>query len=303
MGVGSPSTQFGQTGIEKKASFRLSWLVLKITQQEGSASMMIAPETAFGKARVILDRMVAFVEQASKDEVRTDCVERELFVMLLEMGRQLLTAFFAMAGDGNVGESWSWKGQTLWKLQDLKKKTYRSIFGVIGLFRHVYAVREGRSPHSAVDQRLGLPAGEQSYVLEDWLQRFCVQKAFGPAVNDLNDLLGTKTSKRTAERINQEMAEYVDSREDQCSELEDEGEILVVSADGKGVPMRSTLEQRMGLDELPWRRFQRKKQEEKTAQRATPTTVTRPSIRRQANGLCGGGVHDRPMESQGRGRD
>ena len=106
--------------------------------------MMIAPETAFGKARVILDRMVAFVEQASKDEVRTDCVERELFVMLLEMGRQLLTAFFAMAGDGNVGESWSWKGQTLWKLQDLKKKTYRSIFGVIGLFRHVYAVREGQ---------------------------------------------------------------------------------------------------------------------------------------------------------------
>jgi hypothetical protein len=50
---------------------------------------------------------------------------------------------------------------------------------------------------------------------------------------------------------------------------DEEEEILVVTADGKGVPMRSTLEERAGVPELPWRRHHRKKQEAKAGERAT----------------------------------
>ena len=233
--------------------------------------MSMTPEQAFDKAQTILMQLNKTIEQASQARERVDCVERNIFAVLLELGQQLLRGFVAMAGDGDVGDTWQGENATLRKLSTHQTKTYRSIFGVIKIDRCVYAVRQGQKTYSPLDQQLGLPAGEQSYVLEDWLQRFCVQDAFGTAIRNLNDLLGTQASKRTAERINQEMSQYVDAfRETQpCPHPEEEEEILVVTADGKGVPMRSTLEDRMGLPELAWRRHQRKKQEAKADQRAT----------------------------------
>ncbi|MBI3839733.1 MAG: hypothetical protein HY288_17565 [Planctomycetia bacterium] len=42
-------------------------------------------------------------------------------------------------------------------------------------------VRVKRSSAGALDERLGLPVGEFSYVLEDWLQRLCVKESFAEA--------------------------------------------------------------------------------------------------------------------------
>ena len=118
--------------------------------------------------------------------------------------------------------------------------------------------------------RLGLPAGEQSYVLEDWMQRFCVQNAFSHAVSSLSDLLGIKSSVRTAERINREMGQFAaDYRTSQQQiDPETEAEILVTTADGKGVPMRRTLEEQVGKKAPAWRRCQEKRQQKKAGERA-----------------------------------
>jgi hypothetical protein len=94
---------------------------------------------------------------------------------------------------------------------------------------------------------LGLPAGEFSYVLEDWLQRICIKESFDESVGSLRDLLGVAPSSRAAEVMNQRMAEHAEAfRWSQPTPPpQEEAEILVATADGKGVPMRRPLEERV----------------------------------------------------------
>jgi len=91
-----------------------------------------------------------------------------------------------------------------------------------------------------LDARLGLPAGEFSYLLENWAQRFCVKGAFAEARGSLAELLGLGPGVRSLEHMNQAVAAaapaFADSRP--VPPAAEEGELLVLTADGKGVPMR-----------------------------------------------------------------
>jgi hypothetical protein len=77
-------------------------------------------------------------------------------------------------------------------------------------------------------------------VLEDWQQRLCVKESFGEATGDLAELLGVAPSVRAAEVMNRQMASFASSfRMNQPPPpTEEEGELPVLTADGKGVPMR-----------------------------------------------------------------
>jgi hypothetical protein len=94
---------------------------------------------------------------------------------------------------------------------------------------------------------LSLPAGEQSYVLEDWMLRVCVKESFEEGVGSLRDLLGVNTSVRAAEIMTRNMAEHADSFNDTkgAPDPDTEEEIIVLAADGKGVPMRRPLAERL----------------------------------------------------------
>jgi hypothetical protein len=111
----------------------------------------------------------------------------------------------------------------------------------ITVTRWVYGTREGQAIEAVpVDARLGLPAGDFSYVLEDWQQRLCVKESFNEATGDLAELLGIAPSVRAAEVMNRQMAEFAPSfRLDQPPPpTKEEGELVVFTADGKGIPMR-----------------------------------------------------------------
>lgn len=233
--------------------------------------MMMAVESSFDKAREIVEELTRFVEVASSRGERIDLVERELFSRLLMLGCEFLQAYVHLAGDGDVGEVVEHDDVTLRRSKDKHQRPYRSIFGVLEISRWVYGVREGqKARYLPLDSRLGLPEGEHSYVLEDWLQQFCVQNAFSSSVKSLADLLGIKTSTRTAERMNRKLGQYVESyRMHRRKTMDEEAEILVVTADGKGVPMRRTLEEQAGLDVPAWRRFHQRQQDSKAAERAT----------------------------------
>ena len=101
-----------------------------------------------------------------------DRVERELFAQLLELGLMLLPAFVDGQGDGDSGASVAIDGVELRRLSGLKQRRYLSVFGELAIMRRVYAARAGQKvEHVPLDARLGLPEGEFSYVLMDWLQR------------------------------------------------------------------------------------------------------------------------------------
>jgi len=116
-----------------------------------------------------------------------------------------------------------------------------SIFGELTIDRVAYGTREGpRIEHGPRDQRPGLPEGDFSSVLEDRGQRLCLKGSFAEAGQSLEMLLGLKIGARALEPRNEVVAGH--ARSFQAS-LEppppgEEGPLMVVTADGKGGPMR-----------------------------------------------------------------
>lgn len=210
--------------------------------------MIIAEEKRFIKAQEEFEAMLGWLEQVDEEGLRIDQVERGLFSRLLAIGLRLLEAYVAKFGRGDAGETLQREGRTLRRSAEPHQRRYLSIFGELLLGRFVYAVRpKQKIEYVAMDEQLGLPPGEHSYVLEDWLQKLCVKESFDQGVQTLYDWLGVKLNVRSAESINRRMSQHAESYREAQSQPppEEEGEIVVLAGDGKGVPMRRPLEQRI----------------------------------------------------------
>jgi hypothetical protein len=204
--------------------------------------MIITPEQAALKAQHQFDALRAFVHQAARDGQRIDTVERELFRQLLGLGHTLLSAFVAAAGDGDLGpEAETPEGRTVRRLPERHDRRYVSIFGELTVGRVVYGTREGqRIERVPLDERLALPEGDFSYVLEDWSQRLSLKGSFAEAGESLEMLLGLRVGVRALEQMSRVVAGHAPSFQNslEVPPAEEEGPLMVVTADGKGVPMR-----------------------------------------------------------------
>ena len=227
--------------------------------------MIMAQEQAILKGRKQFDEMAAFVRRASRDGRPIDEVERGLWASLLAMGRSLLEGYVAGHGPGDVGATLAYEGRTLDRLAWLHDRRYVSVFGALTIPRCVYGTRETQKHEVVpVDAWLGLPKGHFSYVLQDWDQAFCVQNSYEPSRQTVEHVLGIGQSVRSLEQMTVSMAEAVEGfRESQPKPpAKEEGSILVLTADGKGVPMRRDSE-----TEGPARRGRRKKGEKANKKR------------------------------------
>ncbi len=232
---------------------------------------MMTLEREVHKSEILLRELQDELHEAARNEVRSDVAERRVFEVLLRIGFELLDDFFDNAGDGDVGDQWHRGGKVLKRQDTLVVRMYRSIFGVHRVSRRVYAVRSKQKTHAPLDAQLGLPEGEHSYFLQDILQRFCIKGAFDESVALLQELFGLRVGKLTAETQNRDFGAFVEEARDDSSldELEeDEAEVLVVTADGKGVPMCETLEESRNISETATQKFHRKQREKKATSRS-----------------------------------
>jgi hypothetical protein len=216
--------------------------------------------------------IAAFLQECQTQERRLDEVEEGLFRQFMKMGSRLLQAFVSQAGNGNQGATVEQQGQILKRSHKMHLRPYRSIFGVIEILRYVYAEREEQKIEAAfLDQKLGLPRGEQSYVLENWANRLTCHVSYEVAVKWLHETLGIHTTVRAAEMMAGKASSWVDGfrQTRPAPPAKTEAEILVVTADGKGVPIRRPLEQRLKeeLGKSPHKR-QRVATYQKTSKRA-----------------------------------
>jgi hypothetical protein len=204
--------------------------------------MILAPEQAALKAQHQFDALRDFVQQAARDGQRIDTVERGLMRQLLALGHTLLSSFVAGQGDGDLGpEAETAEGRIARRLPERHDRRYVSIFGELTIARAVYGTREGQKIERVpLDERLGLPEGDFSYVLEDWSQRLCLKESFAEAGHSLEMLLGLRLGTRALEGMNRAVAGHAPSFQDSLPPPSpgEEGPLLVVTADGKGVPMR-----------------------------------------------------------------
>jgi hypothetical protein len=204
--------------------------------------MIMAPEQAALKAQEQFDALRDFIQKAAQQGQRIDTVERSLMRQLLALGHTLLSAFIAQQGDGDLGtEARTAEGRTARRLPEPHDRRYVSIFGELTIARVAYGSREGqRIERVPLDERLGLPEGDFSYVLEDWGQRLCLKESFAEAGHSLAMLLGLKLRSRALEHMSREVAAQAPAFQDALPVPPpgEEGPLLVVTADGKGVPMR-----------------------------------------------------------------
>lgn len=205
-------------------------------------AMIMNQEQALLKAQAQLNQLIESVHSAVEQSHRVDQVERELMAQLLDLGLTLLNLFVAQHGDGDLGATAETvEGRIVQRLPLMHDRRYVGIFGELTIPRVVYGTREGQKIELApLDKSLGLPAGEFSYVVEDWAQRFCLKGSFAEAAESLQTLLRLRLGVHTLERMSQEMADSVVPFREAIvpPPAAEEGPILVVTADGKGVPMR-----------------------------------------------------------------
>jgi hypothetical protein len=197
---------------------------------------MMTEEQRFLKVRLVFQRFEQFVLDAERENLRIDLFERGALAILLRAGFEAEEEFIARCGSGDLGETIavdetstvaepgatesdaceqhaaSAPGRTLRRSAETHGRRYVSIFGEHRFERFVYSQRAGQAiERMPVDEQLGLPHGEFSYVLQDWLQRLTIKESFAEAASSLEMLLNLRISVGASERMNQHLAEQAES--------------------------------------------------------------------------------------------
>ena len=194
------------------------------------------------KAQEQFETIQQALREFAQQEVRIDLAEEYLFRDLQALGLTMLESFASAAGSGDEGETVTRGERELKRSGELKRRWYRSVFGKLAIFRWVYSRgTHKRIEYAPTDARLGLPKGEYSYLLENWLGQANVKAPFEEAVDEIGTILGLQPSVETAETINQRQAQYAEGFRLQQPPPPSPAEesILVVTADGTSVPMQT----------------------------------------------------------------
>jgi hypothetical protein len=210
---------------------------MKIMRQ---ASTQGKPESV----EAIVGQLQGFIRRAAETGSAAHEVERELFKRLLQLGLLLLKEFFGLLGDGDEGERVALAdGGELKRLSEPQRRGYRSIFGLLEIVRWVYARGEKqRIEYVPLDARAGLPESKDSYLLQDWDQRLAVELPFGQLNAVLEPMLGLNPSVANLEQMSRTLADQVEGfwAAEGTPAAAGQGDLIVLSADAKGVPMRKT---------------------------------------------------------------
>ncbi len=206
--------------------------------------MMIPQEMVVAKVEIesTVAQLWQFIEGAARQATAAHVVEEELFRKLLALGRQFYARFLALQGTGDMGERFTLpEGRELRRLAEIHRRSLVTIFGEFSLARAAYGTREGQAIEAVpLDARLQLPDSKFSHLLQSWDQLLATEQPYGQVSHTMEMILGVAQHVDSLERMSRGMAA---SAEEFCwsqpaPPAAEEGEILVESADGKGVPIR-----------------------------------------------------------------
>ena len=188
--------------------------------------------------RAEFEKMIQFVTGEQARMATADQIERGLFKLLISLGAKLLTLFFVMRSQACSREPLQTiDGQELAYHRDTKR-AYFSIFGKLALWRP-YFYKTGQGGQSPLDAELSLGEDCYSDLVREVSEYLSVYSVYHKTSDMLERLLGLRLSSRvmkeTVAEDSAEVERYYAQKPPPCPA--DEAEILVIQADGKGVPM------------------------------------------------------------------
>lgn len=206
-----------------------------------SHDQLRTPEQVAEELQSLSAQLRKLVPEAAEHGASFDGTERMVWEMVRKIGFESMQLFVSLQGVGDLGEHiTSEDGDQLIRSAKPANTIVRSIFGEHAFRQSTYSRGKNKTimlrPLSA---RMQLPENRWSYLLQEFSQIFSVDQAFNQAGANLETVLGGRFSVDTLEQINQRMGVDADQFLDQLPEIspEDEGELLVASADCKGVPL------------------------------------------------------------------
>jgi len=189
--------------------------------------------------RTEFENLLDYVSGEKAHYAKADSIERGLFKMLLSLGAKLLQLFFVVRSQACSREVFQDKSEEMLAYHHDNRRVYLSIFGKVTIERP-YFYKAGTGGQTPLDAELGLGEDCYSDLLREVTEYLAIYHVYGGKSADfLERLLGFKLSTRA---LQQNVAEDTVSVEKYYAQKpppkpESEAEILVIQADGKGIPM------------------------------------------------------------------
>jgi hypothetical protein len=209
--------------------------------------VVVAEPTALEHARSGFADLERWAMSPEASKLSLDQVERGTERRGREVLRRLLQAHMDQRGPGDVGAALivvEGEGRAKEVRRHGQKRRHRrnvlTIFGVLVLHRLAYHAAEAASIHP-LDEQAELPERSFSYEVQKRTVIGMIQGPYEEAIEDVQEWTGLTISKRSAEKILQDVARdfdaFYEGRNRGLPPPSKTGLILVTGVDGKGVPM------------------------------------------------------------------
>ena len=188
--------------------------------------------------RADFEKMLDFVKGEEARTATADHIERRLFKLLLALGAKLLTLFFAMRSEASSRQTIEKEDGVQLPYHRSTKREYFSIFGKVEIFRP-YFYHKGMGGETPLDAELSLGEDCYSDLVREISEYLGVDSVYHKTSGFIGSILELHLSTRVVEANIADDAVDVDAYYAQkpAPPLSKEAEILVLQADGKGVPM------------------------------------------------------------------
>jgi hypothetical protein len=193
-------------------------------------------ESIVQEIRIEFESMLSYVKESKT--ATADQVERGIFKRLLELGFRLMLLFFTLRAEAYPRAPVETESGEKLPYFDDKSRGYYSIFGKLPFLRP-YFYAQGVAGQSPLDAELSLGSDCYSDLVREIAEYLGVDVTYEKVTGMFARILGQKLSTNAVSKMVAEDAADVEAYYAQkpAPKPEDEGEILVIQADGKGVPM------------------------------------------------------------------
>lgn len=186
------------------------------------------------------EELLSLASGPASRNVSADGMERALFRHLLALGAQLLQLFFVSRASVRPAEPVLAPNGTRLRCHDRRRRSYLSIFGKLCIVRHAFTA-PGQALVCPLDQELQLPGDCYSALLREWCAYGSTDAAYRETQTLLERILGLSLSVQALETGLAEdavdLAAFDAAPRPASAQASATATLLVVQADGKGVPL------------------------------------------------------------------
>ncbi len=198
----------------------------------------ISKEKCISDGELGLQNLFEFVRN-NAESMQAYEMEINIFRLTQIIAFSAMEYYFAEKGTGDIGPELKLENGTILKKEGrLHGRQYFSIFGKLNVPRSCYRL-EGYSGIMPLDAQADLPDRCYSYLLQEIMDYLGIRDSFGESSAILKKIFGLKISSSRFEVVTQDSStsydEFYEHKSPPCPKSE--GELQVVSFDGKGVPV------------------------------------------------------------------